>query len=59
MEKTISTESFIQAWDDEKYLWDINSVIYKNRYKNVKSRKKLAEQFRVSVLALASHTSLD
>ena len=35
------------------------SVIYKNPYKKAKNRKKLAEQFSVLVLVLASHTSLD
>ena len=40
-------------------VWNLNSVIFKNRYKKAKSSKKLAEQFSVLVLVLASHTSLD
>ena len=59
MAKTINTESFIEAWEEERVLWDLNSVIFKNRYKKAKSRKKLAEQFNVLVIVLASHTSLD
>ena len=59
MAKTINTESFIEAWKEERCLWDANSVIFKNRYKKAKSRKKLAEQFSVLVLVLASHASLD
>ena len=48
MAKTINTESIIEAWEGERYLWDVNSVIYKNRYEKAKSRKKLAEQFSVT-----------
>ena len=59
MTRTINTESFIEAWEKERCLWDLNSVIFKNRYKKAKSRKKLAEQFSALVLVLASHTSLD
>ena len=59
MAKTINTESFIEAWKEEMCLWDANSVIFKNRYKKVKNRKKLAEQFSVLVLVLTSHASLD
>ena len=55
MAKTIYTESIIEASEKERCLWDLNSVIFKNRYKKVKSRKKLAEQFSV----LASHTNLE
>ena len=58
MAKTISTESFTEAWEEERCLWDVNPVIYKNRYKKAKSRKKLAEQFGVLVLVLTSHASL-
>ena len=57
MAKTINTESF-EAWENEMRLWDLNSVIFKNRYKKPKSRKKLAEQFSVLVLVLASHKIL-
>ena len=59
MSKTINTESFIEAWKEERRLWDVNSVIFKNRYKKALSRKKLAKQFRALVFVLASHTSLD
>ena len=59
MAKTIYTELFIEAWKKERCLWDLNSVISKNRYKKAKSRKKLAEQFSILVIVLASHTSLD
>ena len=47
MAKTINTESFIEAWEEERCLWDVNSVIYKNRYEKARSRKKLVEQFSV------------
>ena len=32
MAKTINTELFIEAWEGERCLWDVNSVIYKNRF---------------------------
>ena len=59
MEKTSNTESFIESWEDERCLWDIDSVIHENcykkvKYKKVKNRRKLAEQFSVLVLVLAS-----
>ena len=53
------SESFIEAWEKEMCIWDVNSVIFKNRYKKAKNRKILAKQFSVLVLVLASHTSLD
>ena len=59
MEKAINTESFIEAWEEKRCLWDVNAVIFKNHYKKARSRKKLAEQFSFLVLVLASHTSLD
>ena len=59
MAKASNTESFIEAWEDERCLWDVNSVIFKNPYKKANSRKKLGEQFSILVLVLASHTSLD
>ena len=31
MAKTINTESFVEAWEGERCLWDVNSVIYKLR----------------------------
>ena len=59
MAKTIYTELFIEAWEKERCLWDLNSVIFKNCYKKAKSSKKLVEQFSVLVLVLASRTSLE
>ena len=59
MAKTINTESFIETWEKGRCLWNLNSIIFKNRYKKAKSRKKLAEQSSVLVLVLASHASLD
>ena len=32
MAKTINTELFIEALEGERCLWDVNSVIYKNRF---------------------------
>ena len=40
MAKTVSDESFIEVRKEERCLWDVNSVIYKTRYKKVKNRKK-------------------
>ena len=59
MAKASNTESFIEAWEDERCLWDVNSVIHENRYKKVKykkvkHRRKLAGQFSVLILVLAS-----
>ena len=48
MTKTINTESFIEGWEGERCLWDVNSVIHTNLYEKAKSRKKLAEQFSVT-----------
>ena len=48
MAKTINTQSFIEGWEGERCLWDVNSVIYKNLYEKAKSRKKLAEQISVT-----------
>ena len=45
MPKTINTKSLIEAWEEEKCLLDVSSVIYRNCYKKVKSRKKLAEPY--------------
>ena len=59
MAKTINTESFIEALKEERCLWNVDSVIFKNRYKKAKIRKNLAEQFNVLVPVLASHTSLE
>ena len=42
MVETINTEWFIEAWESERCVWDLNSVIFKNRYKKAKSSKKLA-----------------
>ena len=48
MGKKIDTYLFIEAWEGERCLCDVNSDIYKNRYEKVKSFKKLAEQFDVT-----------
>ena len=48
MAKTIDSESLIEACEEDRCLWDANSVIYESHYKNVKSRKKLAEQFSIT-----------
>ena len=52
MAKTINSELFIEAWERESCSWDVSSIIYKNRYEKAKSRKKLAEQFRIIVFVL-------
>ena len=39
MAKTIYTELFIEAWEKERWLWDLNSVISKNRHKKPKRKK--------------------
>ena len=36
MTKKIDTYLFIEAWESERYLWDVNSDIYKNRYEKGK-----------------------
>ena len=59
MAKTIYTESLIETWEKERYLWDLNSVIFKTATKKRRTEKKLAEQFNVVVLVLAPHTSLN
>ena len=33
----IDTEAFIQAWEDEKCLWDVTLENYKNRLEKAKS----------------------
>ena len=45
MVKTINSESFIEAWEEERCLWYVQN--YKNRYEKAKSRKELTEQFSV------------
>lgn len=39
---------FIEALQGERCLWDVSSVIEKNRYEKAKSREKLSEQFNVT-----------
>ena len=56
MAKTIYTESIIEAWEKERCLWDLNFL--KTATKS-KEQKKIAKQFSVLVLSLASHTSLE
>ena len=33
MAKAINTELFIEAWEEERCLWDVNVVIFKDCYK--------------------------
>ena len=46
--KSIKTEWFTEAWEGERCLWNVNFVIYKNRYKKANSRKRLAEHLSVT-----------
>ena len=48
MASKIDTDLFIEAWEMEPALWNVNSEEYKNRYTRTKSLKKLEEQFNVS-----------
>ena len=48
MAQKIDTSLFIESWQNERCLWDVNDEIYKNRIEKAKSLKKLAEQFGVS-----------
>ena len=57
MAKTIYTESFIEAWEKERCLWDLNFL--KTATKKRRAEKKIVEQFSVLVLVLATHTSLE
>ena len=56
MAKTVYTESFIEAWEKERCLWDLNFL--KTATKKQRAEKKIAEQFSVLVLVLAFHKSL-
>ena len=49
MAQKIDTSLFIESWQNERSLWDVNAEIYKNRIEKAKSLKKLAEEFGVSV----------
>ena len=44
----IDTNSFIDAWEEEKILWDVNSNLHKNQLEKANSLKKLADQFKVN-----------
>ena len=55
MAETINTELFLEAWEKEMCLWDVNSVIFKKPLQKSEEQKKLAEQFSVLVLVLASY----
>ena len=46
--KVFNTDEFIEAWKEEKSLWDVTSDIYKNRFEKANSLKKLAEKLAVS-----------
>ena len=65
MTKTINTESFIEAWEGERCLWYVNSVIYENHYEKAtgyrreERRSNLSNEERILVLVLASRTNLD
>ena len=48
MPSKIDTDLFIEAWEMEPALWNVNSEEYKNRNTRTKSLKKLEEQFNVS-----------
>ena len=48
MPSKIDTDLFIEAWEMELALWNVNSEEYENRNTRTKSLKKLAEQFNVS-----------
>ena len=48
MSSKIDTNLFIEAWEIEPALWNVNSAEYKNRNTRTKSLKKLEEQFNVS-----------
>ena len=49
MPKTINTESFIEVCEEERCLWDVSSVIYKNCQEKAKIRRKLGLQFSVTL----------
>ena len=48
MSSKIDTDLFIEAWETEPALWNVNSEEYENRNTRTKSLKKLEEQFNVS-----------
>ena len=48
MSSKIDTNLFIEAWEIELALWNVNSAEYKNRNTRTNSLKKLEEQFSVS-----------
>ena len=48
MPSKIDTDLFIEAWEMEPALWNVNSEEYENRYTRTKSLKKLEGQFNVS-----------
>ena len=54
-----NNKHWIVYWSLGKRKVLMGSQLIKNRYKKAKSRKKIAEQFSVLVLVLASHTSLE
>ena len=48
MSSKIDTDLFIETWEMDSALWNVNSGEYKNRNTRIKSLKKLAEQFNAS-----------
>ena len=47
MPSKVDTDLFIEAWEMDSALWNVNSEEYKNRNMRTKSLKKLTEQFNV------------
>ena len=43
MPSKVDTDLFIEAWEMDSALWNVNSEEYKNRNMRTKSLKKLAE----------------
>ena len=43
MAKKINTELLIEAWEKERCLWDVCSVIYKNSYEKNKEQKEISK----------------
>ena len=42
MAKTINTELFLEAWEKEMCLWDVNSVIFKKPLQKSEEQKKIS-----------------
>ena len=48
MSRKVDTDLFIEAWEMESVLWNVNSEEYKNGNTRTKSLKKLAKHLNVS-----------